>query len=119
MHVECGYCAGIQFRQEDMLISGYDFGARSMERDWESRVGHMLPKILFEMAGLADRINQMKPSTIDGEPTSEVLDDYQAHAIGEIVHAVRSISFGSVEIVIQNSRIVQIERKEKIRFDRG
>ena len=60
----------------------------------------------------------MKPSTIDGESEGEVLDDYQARAIREVVRALRSVAFGSVEIVIQNSRIVQIERKEKFRFDR-
>ena len=61
----------------------------------------------------------MKPSTIDGEFRGEVLDDYQARAIREVVRALRSVAFGSVEIVIQNSRIVQIERKEKFRFDRS
>ena len=61
----------------------------------------------------------MKPSIMDGECGSEALDDHQARAIREIVRAVRSVAFGSIEIVIQNSRIVQIERKEKLRFDRG
>jgi hypothetical protein len=61
----------------------------------------------------------MKPSTIDGESGSEVLDDYQARAVREIVRALRSVAFGSVEIVIQNSRIVQIERREKFRLDRS
>jgi hypothetical protein len=61
----------------------------------------------------------MKPSTINGEAEGEALDDHQARAIREIVRAVRSVAFGSVEIVIQNSRIVQIERKEKFRFDRS
>lgn len=37
----------------------------------------------------------------------------------EIVRAVRQIRFGSVEIVIHDSRIVQIERREKVRFDKG
>jgi hypothetical protein len=53
------------------------------------------------------------------QPQSEELDDCQTRAIREIVRAVRAVSFGSVEIVIQNSRIVQIERKEKFRFDRS
>ena len=61
----------------------------------------------------------MKPSTVDHASEGEALDNYQARAIREIVRAVRSVAFGSVEIVIQNSRIVQIERKEKIRFDRS
>ncbi len=36
----------------------------------------------------------------------------------EILRSIRSISYGSVEIVIHDSRIVQIERKEKFRFAR-
>jgi hypothetical protein len=35
----------------------------------------------------------------------------------EILQAIRGISYGSVEVVIHNSRIVQILRKEKVRFD--
>ena len=35
----------------------------------------------------------------------------------QIVSALQGIRFGSVEIVIHDGKIVQIERKEKIRFD--
>jgi hypothetical protein len=34
-----------------------------------------------------------------------------------ILDAIREIRYGSVEIVIQDSRVVQIERREKTRFD--
>lgn len=37
----------------------------------------------------------------------------------EILLAVQGIRYGSVEIVIHDSEVVQIERKEKVRFDRG
>ncbi len=37
----------------------------------------------------------------------------------EIARAVRQIRFGSVEIVIHDSRVVQIERREKVRFDKA
>lgn len=40
----------------------------------------------------------------------------------EILKAVRRIRFGSVEITIHDSRVVQIEQKEKVRIeteDRG
>ena len=37
----------------------------------------------------------------------------------EIARAVRQIRYGSVEIVIHDSRIVQIERREKVRFDKA
>lgn len=45
-------------------------------------------------------------------------DEHFARAIREIVRSVKAVNYGSVEIVIQNSRIVQIERKEKFRFDK-
>jgi hypothetical protein len=35
----------------------------------------------------------------------------------EILDAVRAIRFGSVEIVIHDSKVVQIIRTEKVRFD--
>jgi len=34
-----------------------------------------------------------------------------------ILHALKGIRFGSVEIIIHDSKVVQIERKEKTRFD--
>lgn len=40
-------------------------------------------------------------------------------AIAEaILLALKGIRFGSVEIIIHDSKVVQIERKEKTRFDR-
>jgi hypothetical protein len=35
----------------------------------------------------------------------------------QIVQAVKGIRFGSVEITIHDCKVVQIERKEKLRFD--
>jgi hypothetical protein len=37
----------------------------------------------------------------------------------EILRALKGIRCGSVEIVIHDSQVVQIELKEKVRFDRG
>ena len=36
----------------------------------------------------------------------------------ELRTALTEIRYGSIEIVIQDSRVVQIERREKVRFDR-
>jgi hypothetical protein len=36
----------------------------------------------------------------------------------QIVLAVKDIRFGSVEITIHDGNVVQIERKEKLRFDK-
>jgi hypothetical protein len=36
----------------------------------------------------------------------------------ELQYALAEIRYGSIEIVIQDSRVVQIERREKVRFDR-
>ena len=37
----------------------------------------------------------------------------------ELRLALSEIRYGSIEIVIQDSRVVQIERREKVRFDQG
>ncbi|HXD90244.1 MAG TPA: YezD family protein [Candidatus Binataceae bacterium] len=50
---------------------------------------------------------------------AEAGDEALAKALSEVARSVKSVNFGSIEIVIHNSRIVQIERKEKIRFDKG
>jgi hypothetical protein len=36
----------------------------------------------------------------------------------QITAALQGIRFGSVEIIIHESKVVQIERKEKLRFDK-
>ncbi|ESS68703.1 hypothetical protein MGMO_144c00140 [Methyloglobulus morosus KoM1] len=35
----------------------------------------------------------------------------------QILQAVKGIRFGSVEIIIHDGKVVQIERKEKLRFE--
>jgi len=35
-----------------------------------------------------------------------------------ILQAVRSLDYGSVEVVVHDSRVVQIERREKVRLDK-
>jgi hypothetical protein len=42
-----------------------------------------------------------------------------ARVLEEIERAIRTVAYGSVEVIIQNSRVVQIERKEKFRFSRS
>jgi hypothetical protein len=63
----------------------------------------------------------MKPETVvdrstasgDGRRIAEPED-----ILGKIANAIRGVRYGAVEIVIQDSRVVQIERKEKFRFDK-
>jgi hypothetical protein len=59
----------------------------------------------------------MKTNLVNPESRAELAENDPI--IRTILTAVRSVAFGSVEIVIQDSRIVQIERKEKFRFDRS
>jgi hypothetical protein len=40
------------------------------------------------------------------------------HVLERITQAIQGVRFGSVEVVIQDGRVIQIERKEKFRFDR-
>jgi hypothetical protein len=47
---------------------------------------------------------------LEPDPGNEVLR--------RIANAISGVRFGSVEVVIQDSRVVQIERKEKFRFDK-
>lgn len=46
------------------------------------------------------------------------MPDHAQEVVAKIIEAIRTLRYGSVEIVVQDSRVVQIERKEKIRFER-
>jgi hypothetical protein len=61
----------------------------------------------------------MKPDhllTTRRDPQSE--PDSGDDILRRIASAISGVRFGSVEVVIQDSRVVQIERKEKFRFDK-
>jgi hypothetical protein len=52
----------------------------------------------------------LKLEKIDREPrTTEIAN--------QIADILQEIKFGSIEIIIHESKVVQIERKEKLRFD--
>ena len=53
-----------------------------------------------------EKINPIDPIKVPVSPQVE----------REISRALRDLSFGSVEIVVHDGRVVQIERKEKVRF---
>jgi len=42
----------------------------------------------------------------------------EREVLREILRSIRSVRYGSIEVVIHEARVVQIERKEKIRFER-
>ncbi|MBX6377666.1 MAG: YezD family protein [Clostridia bacterium] len=44
------------------------------------------------------------------------LSDEERDVVMEVLKALRGLSFGYVQIVIQDSRVVQIDRTEKKRF---
>jgi len=49
---------------------------------------------------------------------NDIQDTATVEIVREIVRAVQNVRYGSVEVIIQNSKVVQIERKEKFRFDK-
>lgn len=60
----------------------------------------------------------MKPAPPSDDPADDKEDTATVEIVREIVRAVRNVRYGSVEVIIQNSKVVQIERKEKFRFDK-
>jgi hypothetical protein len=53
----------------------------------------------------------------NAEPHDADRLDALSEVDAEIIRAIRNIRYGSVEITIHDSRVVQIERKEKRRFE--
>ena len=46
-----------------------------------------------------------------------LVDETHRQLTQQILQALQEIRYGSVEIIIHDSKVVQIERKEKIRID--
>jgi hypothetical protein len=59
----------------------------------------------------------MKTKEIRMPHTSNLDKEWSPDIEQQILRAVKNVRYGSVEIIIHDSKIVQIERKEKIRFD--
>ncbi|MBI5317628.1 MAG: YezD family protein [Nitrospirae bacterium] len=49
---------------------------------------------------------------------NEFVDETHRHLTQNILRAIQEIRYGSVEIIIHDSKVVQIERREKIRIER-
>jgi hypothetical protein len=61
----------------------------------------------------------IKNSSKYGQKTMKICDrNPNPFLLEQIARAIDGVRFGSVEIVIQDGRVVQIERKEKFRLDR-
>jgi hypothetical protein len=45
-------------------------------------------------------------------------DARNREVVNKILQAIKNLRYGSVELTIHESKVVQIERKEKIRFDK-
>lgn len=50
---------------------------------------------------------------------TQFVDKFGAGAVEQIFKALCDLTFGSVQIIVQDSKIVQIEKVEKVRLDRG
>ena len=61
------------------------------------------------------KANTFETNTRDPQPVLDSADE----VILRIAKAISGVRYGSVEVVIQDSRVVQIERKEKFRFDKS
>ena len=62
----------------------------------------------------------MKNDGLENEPSR--FSDPAApspEVVRKIIEVIKTVRYGSVEVIIQDARVVQIERKEKFRFDRS
>ena len=58
----------------------------------------------------------MKPDEPNLADPAAAADGALEAVLAEIVRSIKNLRFGSVEITVHDSRVVQIERKEKLRF---
>ena len=59
--------------------------------------------------------NGSKPVREDATPTTASVPGLLEHE-REVLEALRALQFGTLEITVHQSRIVQITRSEKVRF---
>ena len=59
----------------------------------------------------------MTPQPPSSPPALPATADALLEHERDVLQAIRDTSFGTVEIVVHQSRIVQITRSEKLRFD--
>ncbi len=54
------------------------------------------------------------------EKVQEIVDfkEDEKRLLSQILKAVRSIRYGCVQIIVQDSKVVQIDKTEKIRLDK-
>lgn len=61
-------------------------------------------------------VNQMKAPA----PSSEArITENETFPLREIKAALRGLQFGSITVIVQDGIVVQVERTEKQRFQRG
>jgi len=55
---------------------------------------------------------------MNAEASPSRITDYSADTdvVRQIIEAVQSVRFGQVQIIIQDSRVVQIDKTEKVRL---
>lgn len=60
----------------------------------------------------------MVPITHDGgsDPAEDNALPLQPELLRELREALKSIQFGTIELVLHEGRVVQLERREKVRF---
>ena len=62
---------------------------------------------------------QTRSNSQEAKPTTERFTprESEGHVDERILQAVRSLDYGSVEVVIHGAKVVQIERREKVRVE--
>jgi hypothetical protein len=59
----------------------------------------------------------MEPIMVDSHQSHLTHDQTPTRVEVEILRQLRSLKFGALEVQVHDARIVQIERREKTRFD--
>jgi hypothetical protein len=64
----------------------------------------------------ASRTNPNRDARRDGDATAAATAPALLEHEREVLEALRALQFGTLEITVHQSRIVQITRSEKVRF---
>jgi len=66
--------------------------------------------------GIEHNLRKLPVCSAKAEAINDALEVVPEEVLGTLARLVRELRFGSIEIVVHEGRITQIERREKVRF---
>lgn len=123
-HLELVVAASLISFWAPWIRLAHESSASSLRRGGTEYVGCVLSELFHSMAleqghqGAHEMTTHIETNWRKAMEHREPIDQWNHQEVEDtILRSLKGIRYGSIEIIVHDSRIVQIERKEKLRFD--